>query len=198
MKNYFNKSDERLVALFLKKKNKNAEYELIRRFTIFSVGLARSLLHQFRKHCFAEIEDLTNIGLLAMYTSFKNYKFGKNTFKAYWRKIARNAMMELIKESSPYYQSNKTVIICNNPYGETNSLAKITMQEDSEYIANEIASIFDQNHYRFKKNDKELFMDSLRGFNSSEISKRHHMSFTKVKRRIAKIKQILAHIVLKS
>ncbi len=69
-----------------------------------SAGLAKLLIKEFAGSTRIQIQDLVQIGLYALVKAARGFKVGN--FNGYWRKIAKNEMLEGIKEESIYYQSN--------------------------------------------------------------------------------------------
>ena len=178
-----------LIELF-RKGNRDAEIELINRYTARSVNLAETLLKSLNMQGFTGINDLVNIGLLTMYDAMKTYKH-VNSFYAYWKKIATNNMMEEVDRSYKSYDIGY--------FGSSIDYAQESLaSERKDMLEHEIEDAFNDPKNYFKADDKTIFYMVLDGYSLQEIADIYHLTYQAISYRLKRITSKLSDILFNS
>lgn len=198
MKQLIKLSDAHL-AFLSKHGDTEAQTELVYRYKVPSINLARKLLNDFKDTSYAEEDELISIGLYSVFVAAKSYVYRKQTkFTAYWRKIATNEMMECIKDNSPSYLAKRKIKIEKTRFANEEFFIASPITNESDFILDQINDVFDNSPHLFKKGDRELFFDFLSGYTFLEIAKKRRTSFRRVQRRMEYVRKILSDILLDS
>ena len=190
-------TDEQLAYLF-QHGDDTAESTLFHRYKIFSRALAKELLHDFGDTTICDVDDLTNIGLYAVHIAIGGYEEKTGTFKTYWKTIAKNEMMQCIKETSTSYKAKrfKQPSLRQSSYGIPVHSSSIT--SESDFLNTQIFELLSNPKNGFTVTDVEIFKDFLDGYNSSEIARKIGLRDHYVRKRLNKIREFLSHILLNS
>ena len=189
-------TDEQLAYLFQHGEDA-AETELFNRYKRYSKSLASEMLHNFKGATHSDIDDLTNAGLFAVHLAIGGFNGQCGTLKQYWKKIAKNEMMKLIKETSISYK----IKLSNNIRGKYHydgPLNSYPVTSDSRFINQQVFDILSNPKHGFSRVDLCIFSDLLDGYNYTEIATRNGVTTHVLNRRLKKIRDFLANILLNS
>lgn len=201
MKKFKGVSDVDLFFLW-KKKDPDAEAELIERYRAFSVGLADQLLDEFKNVTKSEKDDLIGIGLYCLFIALKRFRGGKY-FYPYWEKIAKHRMMDDIKENSYSFQNMNIAAVLYRPFFRFDEEVDSTgfssgLPDDRLFVWNQLISILSIEKLKLKDEDKEMFLLYVQGYRYDEIAGICNKSYSTVWNRITKVKEKLNKIFFNS
>lgn len=192
-------SDTNLFMLY-KEHDPDAEAEFVERYRAHSIVLAKSLLAEFRKASYAELDDLIGIGLFALYIALSKFDISGD-FYPYWKEIATHKMMDEIKATSYSYIIKSALFYkpfrsfsedYNSPFEYSGVLS------DSTFIDNEIKSILNNPNNNISKKEKTSFSLYLKGYTISEIAKMEKCSYSTSYKRIERVRNKLKDILFNS
>lgn len=196
LKKYQNVSDEELINFF-KSGAYDAEFELGERYKIKSTKLAYQIYTQFKYKITCDVDDLYNCALFAVFKAADSFKSGK--FEVYWKIIAKNDLMDMIKRSSDSYLSKGTVItvqledslldIYNGEFND-DSLTSDLLYEEMIRLIEKVAPK--------KDNSKEIFFLFMQGYSIKEIAKEMKMNEGTVRYKIDRVKTKLEQLLIHS
>ncbi len=190
------------LALLSRFGNDEATNELINRFRTIAKKEAFAMISKYRDISTAEYEDLTQIALGLIPFAALTYDY-RGSFLSYWLKIARNEMLDEIK--------NFSIVIC-----EQNGFLKTRIEgsiEDDYTLAcsddvnseafnslliEEIYKILSNyKKYGMKKDELEMFkLYFLDGLTYYDISKRYNEKYSTVRSKIHRIKEKIKNILV--
>lgn len=175
-----------LIELF-HKGNRDAEIELVERYTYRSVSMAEIIVKAMDNSGIVTINELVNIGLLTMYDSIKTYKH-TNSFYAYWKRIAFNNMLDEVKRIAKLYEV--TYFGPNMDSVETSFAS-----ETKDMLRHEIEEAFDNPQNKFKPDDKTIFYMILDGYSIREIAELYEVTYQAINYRLKRITNRLSNIL---
>lgn len=197
LKKYECTSDEELVNLF-KRGEQDAEIEIIERYKKRARGLASKIYNDFKYAISCEKEDLINCALLSIFKSIKTYTDGK--FESYWRTVAKNDVLDMVKKNSISYRGNYNIIeielkdeIENKMYDELNDPSA-----NNDLFIEELLIFIDRKFPKDNELYKAIFLDLIDGFSINEIAKRYSLKAPQVRYIIEKIREKISGLIIHS
>lgn len=198
MKKFIGIKDSELFHLW-KENHPDAESEFIERYRHHSYDLAERLLIEFKNVTKAEIDDLMNVGLYAMFIALNSYR-GHGSFIAYWEKIAEHKMMNEIKENSYSYQNKiKDKHIPFVSYNDDILFFESSgVPHEKTFIRNDLINLLEDKSLKIKPEDRRLFLLYVDGYSIAELSLMFDMSYNTIRYKIKKIKDKVHDILFNS
>ena len=193
MKKFNGVSDSTLFELW-KKKDVDAENEFIERYREFSVGLADSLLEDFKNVTNAEKDDLVGIGLFSLFVALEKFQGKGKIFYPYWKKIATNRMMDEIKANSYSYLVRDTprkrpFVYFNDDAVEAMGFECSGLNTDEAFVRDELIYLISREELDIPLRDQHMFLLYIDGYNYAELALIFNTPYGTVRGRIERIKR---------
>lgn len=181
------KSDNALLALYIKG-DIEAQIELVNRYRIYSISLAKTIYESFRYSPAVEMEDLISIGLFSLQIAACHYvdiNDNDRPLYPYWKRIAINEMMGYIKQFSSIKENGLMFISLGiENYERSYSFSK----EDDEHLLEDVIEFLNKPESYVSSRDKAIFLDYISGMKIVDLSKKYKLCFSYIKRIIDKVR----------
>ncbi len=164
-----------------------------------SAGLAKLLIKEFAGSTRIQIQDLVQIGLYALVVAARGFKSGN--FNGYWRKIAKNEMIDGIKEESIYYQSNGAFKDSFLDSGDESFYlsSKYESNEASNSIAiEEIMNFLHDPNNGISETDVTCFLYFISCNSYKKTASKYLTTYNTIYLRINRVRSKIANILYKS
>ncbi len=192
------------MVVLHRQNNIEATDELIKRFERYSRKEAAAFLNENKHKSLATFSDLVQVGLQALLSALESYSF-KGGFFSYWQIIARQEMVDLIKELSVGFATDEIFIgrgesdfdpfECVVSSGD-DVVNSITNELQIEMIVNILSN---HDKYGIKQMDADMFrlcyFDLL---SYSDIAKLYNIKYYTVWGRIEKTRKKIKYILCKT
>lgn len=195
-KKYQNVSDADLVLCF-RRGEIDAETELLDRYKIKAKLLANNLYGQFKNAISCDLDDLANNALFVVIKAAKTYK--KGSFEAYWKTIARNELMDMIKKHSESYCAKGSYTFVSYDLMENdNSSLMLNDDEIEAHILYDEMILFVKRKIANEDYSQDIFIDYLNGLSVKEMAVKYNIAENQVRYRLEKVKQKIANALMHS
>ena len=193
--------DVELLALYREYEDLTAYKVLFERYIKFSKIITSEIVESFRFEFLLDFSELLQICLYAFCIAAKNFKFDEVSFKAFWRKIARNEMMNAVySEIAQHKFTLRSQILeerIDNTSDHINPHSFSSGIEGAEKILMEdiIKYLFDPKS-RIKVEYANMFLEYLDNQNIQYLAKKYNLSDKTTRRKINEIrKKIIINVL---
>lgn len=195
--------DVELLALYREYEDLTAYQVLFERYIKFSKIITSEIVESFRFEYTLDFGELTQVCLYAFCIATRNYKFEyeKVSFKAFWRKIATNEMMNAVySEIAQHKFALRSQILeeridnafeHNYPHSFSSGVegAEKMLMEDIERF------LFDPKN-EIKETHANMFLEFLDNQNIQYLAKKYGLSNKTARRRINNIRKKIINNLL--
>ena len=186
--------DIELLTMYREYDDLTAYQVLFDRYTKYSRIIASEVVESFRFEYSLDFSELKQICLFSFCIAAKNFKNDGISFKAFWRKIAKNEMMNAVYEEIAQHKfSLRTQILeerSDNAFSHLNPHSFSSGVEGAEKMLME-----DINKYLFDPKNKiketyaQMFLDYLETPDIYVLMKKYNLAEKTVRSNISKIRQ---------
>ena len=192
--------DVELLALYRDSDDLTAYQVLFERYVRFSKIITSELVESFRFEYALDFAELMQLCIFAFCVASKNFKFDSVSFKAFWRKIAKNEMMNAIYEEiaqhkfavkSQILEERTDNAFNDSRYGFSSGVEgaeKMLMDDINQYL-------FDPKN-EIKEEHALMFLEYLETPSISYLAEKYEMSYKTVRKKINEIrKKIIINVL---
>lgn len=188
-------SDEKL-AYEVKKGDNDAQLEMLERYRNRVNVIAKTLYRQFRNAVICDLDDLIVVGMCSVIKASLNYRHG-DSFNAFFSEIARNDMMDTIKDSSESYLSDNKFRFVSFDEMEEISGQFCDSSNDRSELFDAIIDAVNSDKIDADIKDKHIFIMYMSGMSIKEIARSRRLKSHVVKYKINSIAEKLAKLFKK-
>lgn len=186
--------DIELLALYKEYNDLTAYKVLFERYTKYSRIISSEIVESFRFEYSLDFSELMQIGLFSFSVAAKNFKFDNISFKAFWRKIAKNEMMNAVYEEIAQHKFTLRSQILeersDNSFSHINPHSFSSGVEGAEKMLMEDINNFLFNpKNRIKPNHANMFLEYLDNQNTKYLSEKYGLSDKTVRSKIDEIRR---------
>lgn len=198
--NYKKMKDVELLALYREYEDLTAYKVLFERYMKLSKIIASEIVESFRFEYRLDFSELLQICLYAFCIAAKNFKFDELSFKAFWRKIAKNEMMNAVYNEiaqhkfalrSQILEGAKNISDRINPHSFSSGVEgaeKMLMEDIIKYLFDPKSQI--------KVEYANMFLEYLDNQNIQYLAKKYELSDKTTRRKINEIrKKIIINVL---
>ena len=192
--NYKKMKDVELLALYREYNDLTAYKVLFERYHRYSKIIVSEMVESFRFEYALDFGELMQISLFSFCIAAKNFKFDGVSFKAFWRKIAKNEMTNAVYEEIAQHKFTVRSQILEerseNASGYINPHSFSSGVEGAEKMLMEDINkcLFDPRN-RIKEIYANIFLEYLDNQSITFLSKKYGLSERTISRKISEIRQ---------
>lgn len=186
--------DIELLALYREYGDLTAYKVLFERYTKYSKIISSEIVESFRFEYSLDFSELMQIGLFAFSVAAKNFKFDNISFKAFWRKIAKNEMMNAVYEEIAQHKFTLRSQILeersDNSFGHVNPHSFSSGVEGAEnMLMEDIEKYLFNPKNGIKEEYANMFLEYLDNQNVKYLAAKYGLSDKTTRRKINEIRR---------
>lgn len=181
-----NETDEQLVSK-IKKKNRDAEIMLLKRYMNFCSVIASQFFKTYKDHGIHH-EDLFAVAQEGYVIALKKYNKNKGKFYSYWRRIASNLIMKYIKDNSYFFGGrsfngislDSKIDAKDGSFLLADYIGKYDEDTNENLFSDELRKLINSKECNMTYDEKMIFNYFLDGYSVDQIAKLTKFSKPKI------------------
>lgn len=185
--------DIELLALYREYEDLTAYKVLFERYSRFSKVIASEIVESFRFEFLLDFSELMQIGIFAFSVAAKNFNFDGLSFKAFWRKIAKNEMMNAVySEIAQHKFALRSQILeerSDSSFDQVNPHSFSSGVEGAEkMLMDDINNYLFNPRNRIKEEHANMFLEYLDNQNVSYLAQKYNLDIKTARKKINDIR----------
>ena len=182
-----------LLDLYREYEDLTAYKVLFERYSRFSKVIASEIVESFRFEFLLDFSELMQIGIFAFSVAAKNFNFDGLSFKAFWRKIAKNEMMNAVySEIAQHKFALRSQILeerSDSSFDQVNPHSFSSGVEGAEkMLMDDINNYLFNPRNRIKEEHANMFLEYLDNQNVSYLAQKYNLDIKTARKKINDIR----------
>ena len=191
--------DVELLALYREYEDLTAYRVLFERYVKFSKIITSEIVESFRFEFALDFSELMQICLYAFSIASKNFKFDGLSFKAFWRKIAKNEMMNAVySEIAQHKFALRSQILeerSDNSFVNSHSFSS-GVEGAGKMLMDDICNYLFDPKNQIKEEHANMFLEYLDNQSITYLATKYGVSDRTARNRINKVrKKIIINVL---